>query len=54
MKEIGSEMRRFQARYEESRQLIITLRKNFLKELSHLKSLDNITTGGGGSSKHGR
>ncbi len=39
MKEIGSEMLRFQKRFEESRELISTMRKQYLKEISHLRAL---------------
>lgn len=42
LKEIGHEMQRFQKKYEESRELINTMRKNFLKELQHLKTKDAI------------
>jgi hypothetical protein len=39
MKEIGSEMNRFQKRFEESRELISTMRKQYLKEISHLRAI---------------
>ena len=42
LKEIGHEMQRFQKKYEESRELINTMRKNFLKELQHLKTKEAI------------
>jgi predicted dienelactone hydrolase len=42
MREIGVEMKRFQRKYEESRELINAMRKNFLKELQHLKMKDSF------------
>lgn len=42
MREIGAEMQRFQRKYEESRELINNMRKNFLKELQHLKMKDSL------------
>lgn len=47
VKEIGAELQRFQRKYEEGRQLINNMRKNFMKEISHLKSDNRNTTGGG-------
>ncbi len=41
--EIRAEMQRFQHKYEESRELLYSMRKNFLKELQHLKTKDTIT-----------
>ena len=43
MREIGQEMQRFQRKYEESRELISVMRKNFLKELQHLKMKDSMS-----------
>lgn len=40
--EIRAEMQRFQHKYEESRELLYTMRKNFLKELQHLKTKEAI------------
>ena len=42
MKEIGVELQRFQKKYEESRELIYSMRKNFLKEIQHLKAIDTM------------
>ena len=40
-KEIYDQMKKFQVRYEQSKDLIGAMRKNYLKEISHLRAVDD-------------